>query len=99
MIKPLIIEPEAEDDLRSAYDWYESRRAGLGDDFILCVEAALEVVRERPKSFPRVRKSARRILVNRFPYLILFVDRREAVVVVGVFHTNQNPRRWTKRLR
>lgn len=99
MSKPLIIEPEAEDDLRSAYDWYENRRAGLGEDFILCVEAAMEVARERPKSFPRVRRIARRILVNRFPYLILFVNRREAVVVVGIFHTSQNPRRWKRRLR
>ena len=84
--------------MRSAYDWYEGRRPGLGDDLILCVEAALEVIRERPKAFRRVRRNARRILVNRFPYLILYVDRKEAVVVVGVFHTSQSPRRWAGRL-
>ena len=99
MRKPLIIEPDAEADLLGAYEWYEARQRGLGLDLLLCVEATLEAVHARPKSFPRVRKSARRALVRRFPYLVLFVDRSEAIVVVGFFHTAQSSARWSRRLR
>jgi len=39
---PLIIRPEAEEDLSESYGWYERQRPGLGDEFLLRVEAALE---------------------------------------------------------
>jgi hypothetical protein len=38
MSKKLIIRPEAEEELNQAYQWHESQRKGLGDDFLLCVE-------------------------------------------------------------
>ena len=40
MSKPVHIEPEADAELREAYTWYERARVGLGDDFLLCFEAA-----------------------------------------------------------
>ena len=99
MSKPVLIEPEAEADILSAYDWYEQQREGLGIDFALCVEAAISVIGERPKSFPRVRRNARRALIHRFPYLLLFVERTDVIVVVGVFHTSRDPKIWNLRLR
>jgi toxin ParE1/3/4 len=99
MNKHVIIEPEAEADIAQAHDWYEQRREGLGEDFLLCIEAALHVIAERPKSFPLIRKTARRVLIHRFPYAVLFVDRQEYIAVVGVFHSSRNPKTWKKRLR
>jgi toxin ParE1/3/4 len=99
MKKTLIIEPEAERDITDAYDWYEQQRRGLGDDFALCLEAGLYAIQERPKSFPRIRRNARRILIHRFPYLILFVEHRDLITVHGVFHTSRDPKRWHSRLR
>jgi toxin ParE1/3/4 len=95
----LLIEPEAEAELAKAFDWYEAQRPGLGQDFILCIEAALDAVRVRPETFPVILKSTRRALVRRFPYLILFTVNADLVDVVGVFHTSQNPSRWRKRAR
>jgi hypothetical protein len=37
----LSIRPEAEDDIREAYSYYQQCQAGLGDDFINCLETAL----------------------------------------------------------
>ena len=39
------IRPEAEADLAEAKRWYEERRQGLGADFVLCVDEALERIR------------------------------------------------------
>ena len=41
----LVIAPEAESDIAEAYDWYEGRRAGLGEEFLI----------------PRVRPFVRRV--------------------------------------
>ena len=67
MSKRIKIEPRAEADLLEAYDWYEEKRFGLGSDFLLCVEAALQVIEERPRSFPIIERDARRVLIRRFP--------------------------------
>jgi plasmid stabilization system protein ParE len=97
--KPVIVEPEAEADIDEAYEWYDDRRPGLGEDFLLCIEAALEAIGERPKSFPVIHAQTRRTLVRRFPYLVLFVEMPAVITVVGVFHTSRNPKTWTPRLR
>jgi len=34
------IRPEAENDLKEAFSWYEDKRHGLGHDFLLQVDAA-----------------------------------------------------------
>ena len=99
MSKRLLIEPEAEADLTEAFDWYEAQRSGLGHDFMLCVEAALEAIAERPASFPLIHKHTRRALTRRFPYLILFVELPDLIDVIGVFHTSRDPGSIEKRSR
>jgi plasmid stabilization system protein ParE len=99
MNKPVIIEPEAEDDVRHAYDWYELQRPGLGDDFALCVEAALSAIAQRPRAFPKVHKNARRVLIHRFPYLVVFVEQKDVIIVVAVVHGARHPKTWKRRIR
>ena len=41
MAHDLILAPEAETDVVEAYEWYEARRRGLGEEFLSCVDAAL----------------------------------------------------------
>lgn len=42
MKRTLIVRREAEADIDQAFAWYESQRPGLGHDFLLCVEAAMD---------------------------------------------------------
>lgn len=90
--------PEALEDLRSAYLWYESQRPGLGEDFGLCVEAALAVVRDSPFLGRQLRENARRVLVRRFPYAILYEIEDRRIVVFAVFHGHRDPEDWIRRL-
>ena len=53
MSLPLIITPEAEEDLAEAKAWYERKREGLGDEFVLCVEEALDRIRRLRSQPPR----------------------------------------------
>jgi toxin ParE1/3/4 len=39
MAVEIIIAPEAEQDIAEAYAWYESRRVGLGEEFLSCIDA------------------------------------------------------------
>lgn len=88
---PVIVEPDARNEIRGARDWYEARQANVGAEFVAEIDAAMRAVSDRPQSFPVVARDVRRALVRRFPYLILFVARRDVVIVIGVFHTSRDP--------
>lgn len=60
----LILAPEAEQDLSEAYDWYEDRRTGLGEEFLSCVEACSEAIRRASEIRPFVYECCRRALAR-----------------------------------
>ena len=98
MSHELRFRPEALEDLRSAYLWYESKRPGLGEDFGLCVEAALALVRDNPLLGRPLHGTARRVLVRRFPYAIFYEVEHRRVVVFAVSHGHRDPEGWLRRL-
>jgi toxin ParE1/3/4 len=97
----LIIEPEAGDELLEAAQWYDARRPGLGQDLVEEVDAALARVLEAPRTFPTVADNpdARRVLVDRFPYAVVFMPDtvRGVVTVVAFAHGRREPLFWAKR--
>jgi len=94
----LILAPEAEQDIAEGYAWYESRRFGLGEDFLTCIEACLQAIRRSPEMHSMVHEGYRRGLVRRFPYAVFYEYAEGKVTVYGVFHTSRNPRKWRQRL-
>jgi len=56
----VIVRPEAEDDLREAYSWYEDKRTGLGYDFLLQVDAGLNFIARNPNIHPIEYKETRK---------------------------------------
>lgn len=69
-----------------AFRWYESKRIGLGDDFVDEVDGAFDRALEAPHSFPIVYRTLRRIVLRRFPYLVYFRHETDLVQVFGVLH-------------
>jgi plasmid stabilization system protein ParE len=97
VIPPLIINPEAEADLAVAKAWYDGRRPGLGEDFLLCVEEVFEGVRRTPELHGKVFQELRLALVRRFPYAVVYRADEDQVTVVAVYHTRRDPRGWQSR--
>jgi plasmid stabilization system protein ParE len=97
MTLPLIITPEAEEDLADAKTWYQRKRKGLGDEFILCVEEALDRIRLFPKSGTEVFPSVRRVVVRRFPYGIFYRIDPNQIAIIAVYHGHRDPRGWQSR--
>jgi plasmid stabilization system protein ParE len=97
MSLPLLITPEAEEDLADARTWYERRREGLGDRFVLSVEAALDRIRRIPEGATEVFPGVRRVVVRRFPYAVFYRVEPDQLAVIAVYHTKRNPRGWQER--
>jgi len=97
------IEDHAAEEFDAAADWYDAQRAGLGTELVEAVHAAIERLAENPGlagPVPGVadRMGARRLLVDRFPYAIVFVEEAGEFVVVAVAHGHRAPGYWVDRL-
>jgi hypothetical protein len=51
-----------------------------------------------PRQFPIVFKNARRALMRRFPYLLLFVVENHTLIVIACFHASRDPFHWQRRI-
>ena len=93
----LIIRPDAEVDIAQGYDWYESRRDGLGAEFVEEVSSILTAIQAEPLRFPATFRRMRRALVHRFPYGVFFVHNADTIVVVAAMHLAQDPLKVRRR--
>lgn len=94
----LIIRPEAEDDLKEAYSWYEDKRQGLGHDFLLQVDAGLNFIARYPDIHPIEYKGTRKHLLKRFPYKIIYLVENNRIVILAVIHGRRSPALIKKRI-
>ncbi len=96
----MIIEPAARDELLAAAEWYDDQREGLGGELLEAVDAALRRVELAPTSFPsdRFDDRARRALVSRFPYAVVFVVHEGEIRIVAFAHAKKLPGYWTGRV-
>jgi plasmid stabilization system protein ParE len=97
MAAELILAPEAEQDIAEAYAWYEGQRAGLGEEFLSCVDACIQSICRAPEAHSVVYENYRRGLLRRCPYAV-YEYANEIVMVYCVFHTSRNPEKWRQRL-
>jgi plasmid stabilization system protein ParE len=94
----LVIIAEAERDIAEAFSWYEDQRAGLGEDFLTCLDASLQGLRRMLEMHAIAYRTFRRALVRRFPYVVFYEFEDQRVVVYSVFHTARDPGKWRRRL-
>lgn len=98
MAKIVIFTPEAEDDSYRGYAWYESRRIGLGREFITAVDACLQSISRNPKLYQSIYKDYRRAVVRRFPFSIIYEETDTTVTIYAIFDGRQNPDKWQERV-
>lgn len=94
----VVVRPTARREIDEAVDFYEEQLAGLGSAFLEAVEDALTRISRSPESFPVVHRDARRLVIRRYPYVLIFRIADEVIQVVACFHTARNPLSWRRRL-
>lgn len=87
----VIVRPEAEEDLKKVFSWYEDNRTGLGYDFLLQVDAGINFIKRSPEIHPIEYKGTRKHLIKRFPYKIIYFIEEEKIIVLAVLHGKRSP--------
>ena len=102
-MKPLRYHPAAREELRAAALIGEDDHPGRGAALEAAVARVERRLRQFPESAPRWREptgsvTVRKALVKRTPYLLIYVDLSDQLVVLAVTHVRQAPGYWRKRL-
>jgi plasmid stabilization system protein ParE len=89
----VIIRPNAEADLQDARSWYESQRIGLGDELLVEVRNAVQLLAEQPERRSIHYNGFRRLITRRFPYKIFYRVEGDCVIVFRILHAKRDHRR------
>jgi len=96
----VIISLPAQKDVWEIIKYYETVRVGLGDEFLLSFDEALNFLSSHPNIYENVYNEFHQALMNTFQYAIFYkiTEIEKEVEVVGVFHTRRNTELWKKRI-
>jgi plasmid stabilization system protein ParE len=95
----LVLQPEAEEDIRSARRWYEQQAPGLGLEFLRAVEAAIARIERTPELYAVVDATTRRARLRRFPFAVYYEMETGQLVIYAIWHHRRTPRGWQQRVR
>ena len=88
----------ANQEFLAAADFYEAQAPGLGEDFILDVEASLKLIADFPNLGSRGPAGTRRIHLHRFPYSLVYRSDGHVLRVIAVEHQRRRPGFWMDRI-
>ena len=91
--------PAARAELREAVAWYQARRAGTGLELMKEVRRAVSAIVEAPERWPRwsAKRAERKVLLRRFPYLVVYEIFGGEVVIKAFPHTRRRAAYWRGR--
>ncbi len=102
MRRPLLIGELAAAELAAAVRWYETQRPGLGGELLEAVARVFDLVAQNPElgsAVPAVASGRlRRLIVERFPYQVVYELRSTEIAVIAIAHSKRHPGYWKTRV-
>ncbi|SRR5258706_8199172 len=89
--------PEAENEFFEAINYFEEHDEGLGKTFSREIFVTIRKITFFPFAWTPISKNARRVLVNRFPYGIIYQVNDEEILIVAIMHLSREPNYWKDR--
>lgn len=90
---------DAEAELEQAFDYYQSKRRGLGIEFVDEFRHGVNRILEHPTAWQPLDQTYRRYRLRRFPHGIVYrVDQqKDQIMIVAIMHLSQKPDSWRGR--
>ncbi|HSA68292.1 MAG TPA: type II toxin-antitoxin system RelE/ParE family toxin [Burkholderiales bacterium] len=89
--------PQAEEEFLEAVSYYEVRMPGLGERFAAEVRTAGALLLEYPEIGQAMSQELRKLVLDRFPYYLIYNISFETVYIVAVAHERRKPGYWETR--
>jgi plasmid stabilization system protein ParE len=89
--------PAAAAEVERAQAWYEERSVFAAAGFLQALTRAVQRIRSAPERHPAAEHGTRRILLGQYPFSVVYIVRRDEVVIVAVAHHKRRPGYWASR--
>lgn len=98
-MKPVRYEEAAGEELLDEIDRYQLKRDGLGSEFMLAVQSAVDVIAQNPRAWQvsEYSRRARRFVMDRFPFAIVYVELADEISIIAIAHASREPGYWRTR--
>jgi plasmid stabilization system protein ParE len=93
----IVFHPDAALELLETTGWYARRSRKVAARFATEMELALARIADNPRRWPQMDDKHRRLLVRRFPYLLIYRIIGERVWVIAAAHAHRKPGYWRDR--
>jgi len=97
-VKRIFIDAEAEHELSESVKFYEQRELGLGLTFARAAREAVQTIQAAPERCSLRKDGTRRFVMERFPFVIHYVELEDTIWVLAFAHTSRRPGYWHRRL-
>jgi toxin ParE1/3/4 len=85
-------------ELEEAFDFYEDRQLGLGDELTAEFQSAVTKILRNPALGRRLAGDVRRWPLHQFPYALIYQIRPDFILIVAMAHFRRKPYYWRNRL-
>ncbi|MGD0463312.1 MAG: type II toxin-antitoxin system RelE/ParE family toxin [Tepidisphaeraceae bacterium] len=91
--------PGAEEDIETAFRYYEAEHRGLGVELLDEFRSGIEQILRFPQAWHPMDETYRRYRQHRFPYGIVYrtIENSGGFLVVAVMHLSRKPGSWYQR--
>ncbi|MEM9554192.1 MAG: type II toxin-antitoxin system RelE/ParE family toxin [Acidobacteriota bacterium] len=98
MIASIRFTAAAEQDLKSAVDYLEDQRRGLGEELRVEIRGTLRRLTEHPELYPVALESVRKAIIRRFPFSVFYRVEEKTIWILAVLHHARRPEILRQRL-
>jgi len=97
-MKPVQVHPEAEAEADRAFEWYWTQSESAALRFDAELRDAYKTLRRSPRMCAPYQHGTRRVMLDKFPYFVVFRELLRKIQIVAVAHAKRSPGYWAKRL-
>ena len=96
--REFLFHPAAIEEAMHAARWYRERSPQAAKRFVEEVNQVLDRILEAPELWPRGVGGTRKIKLPCFPFLVIYRESHQQIVVMAVAHGRRHPNYWHERL-
>ena len=95
-MKVEFLEP-AHIEYQEAIDFYNLQSERLGDKFIIEIDRTISIIKNYPESFTEYTRHTRKVVVNIFPYNVIYAIHKNYIEILAIAHQHRKPNYWLDR--
>jgi plasmid stabilization system protein ParE len=93
----LKLHPLAENDLKIALNYYFEISPKLEQKFLSYIDRKFNIILNSPNLYPYETETSQKVVLEKFPYIIIYEQYEDIIMILALFHTKQNPKKLTQR--